>query len=291
MKKIILFVTLFCTVSAAQARTVDVSASYTGASAFDQIQASATMALNLNTLAGLEAKMVNERAFKDPVYAIAVPVSMNLELMRFIVRPFYYFKNKSNQPGFQDASAFGINAQMHLTLNNDEVNDTYTHAFLSASFAQQKGTVFFDNADYKNRYYSQAAYALGFSQTLFNAFGFDAQATLFQYPDGISGVAGLRSIMNQQDLAHTQTLDVVHQLTKYTLGARITRLWAQNNSSLYASYRYGEYHTADPEHSIMIGNAFTLYERVAVDLAYNHVRTIHNKDKRDIFHIQLEASF
>ncbi|MBR4592197.1 MAG: hypothetical protein IKO35_03220 [Elusimicrobiaceae bacterium] len=291
MKKIIFLLFVLCAQGIAQARTVDVHASYTGASRFDQAQVGATMALTLNTLVGLEAKLVNERAFKDPIYAVALPVSVDFDILRISLRPFYYLKNKSNQPAFQDASAFGVSGQARMTLREDTVNDIYTYAFINAAFARQKGTVFFNNAPDENRYYSQAAYLLGISNTLFNAFGLDLIGTVFQYPNGISGVAGLRSIMNQQELANTQTLDIVHDLAKYTLGARLTRMWPDNNSSLYASYRYAEYHTADPEHSIVVGNSFPVAKQISMDLAYNHVRSVHNKNRRDILFIQLTASF
>lgn len=291
MKKLIFTFALLGAFVSLQARTVDVSAAYTGSKNFDQVQAKATMALTLNTLAGLEAKMANERAFKDPVYSLAVPVSLNFELIRLIVRPFYYLKNKSDDAAFQDAGAFGVETQMHLTLKEDEINDVYTHAFITAAFARQKGTVFFESEPTENRYYSEMAYSLGISQTFFNAFGADVAGTVFQYPDGVSGVVGLRSIMDQQELARTQTLDIVHQLPKYMLSTRFSRMWTDNGSSFYVGYRYGEFHNAESEHSVLVGNSFSVAQRVTVDLAYNHVRDVHNKNKRDIFYIQLETSF
>lgn len=291
MKKIAYFLFLLVLTSGVYARTVETEVSYTGASHFDQVQADATVALTLNTLAGLQVKMANERAFKDPVFSVALPISLDLDLLRLSVRPFYYFKNKSDQAAYQDALAYGINTQLRMTLRNDEVEDIYSHAFISASFVRQKGTVFYDASPDENRYYNQTAYSLGLSHTLFNAFGLDLIGTVFQYPDGISHVTGLRSILNQQDLAATQTLDIVHDLTKYTVGARATRLWADNGSSFYVSYRYGEYHTAEAEHSVMAGNTFYVANRVSVDLAYNHVRNIHNKNHRDIWYVQLGFSF
>ena len=290
MKKTILLLLLLTLGTGLQARTIQTEAAYTGASSFDQVQANATMALSLNTFAGIEAKLANERAFKDPIYSVAIPLSVDFDLVNLSVRPFYYFKNKSNNAAYQDSSAIGINAQARVTLREDTVDDIYTHAFLGASYAKQKGTVFYD-AQAENRSYAQAAYTLGLSNTLFNAFGLDLIGTVFQYPDGIAHVSGLRSVLNQQDLINTQTLDIVHELTKYTVGARVTRMWADNGSSLYASYRYGEYHTAQPEHSVMIGNSFLLAKRLAVDLAYNHVRSVHNTNRRDIFYIQLGFSF
>ena len=291
MKKILLLSVLCSAFICAHARTVDVAVTYTGASHFNQVQANATLAPSLSTRAGLEAKWVKENAFKDPIYSVAIPFSLDLELLRFSLRPFYYFENKSHEAPWQNANAFGLNAQLRMTLNSNEVDDLYTHAFITASFARQKGTVFYNTDPAENRYYNQAAYSLGFSQTMFNAFGFDLEGTVFQYPDGVSDVIALRGVMNQQELASTQTLDVVHALTKYTLGTRLTRLWADNGSTLYLSYRYGEYHTADPEHSVIVGNSFRATKSIAVDIAYNHVRTVHNKDRRDIGYIRLSTAF
>ena len=249
------------------------------------------MALTLRTLAGLQAKLANERIFKDPVYSVAVPISLDLDLIRFSVKPFYYFENKSDDAAYQNSSAYGVSTQLRMTMRDDQAHDIYSHAFINAAFARQKGTVFFESIPDENRYYSQMAYSMGLSSTLFNAFGLDLIGTAFQYPNGISGVKGLRSVLNQQELAYLQTLDIVHDLTKYTIGARLTRLWVDNGSSFYVSYRYGEFYTADPEHSIMVGNSFNIANRVSVDLAYNHVRTIHSTNHRDIWYIQLGASF
>ncbi len=290
MKKITFLLVLFSALSL-HARTIDISAAYSGSKQFDKAQASATMALSLNTLAGLEAKMTNERVFKDPVYALAVPFALELDMMRFSFRPFYYFKNKNHSNGLPDSYAFGLNGQIRITLNKDEVNETYSHAFLGASFARQQGSVIYNDAHTADRYYSQAAYTLGLSQTLYNAFGFDLEGSVFQYPDGASNVTSLYSVLDQQDLARTQTLDVVHQLAKYTVGARMTRMWADNGSSAYVSYRFGEYHTADSEHSVMGGISFKVTQRITAEAAYNHLCTVHNQNKRDIGYVRLSTFF
>ena len=292
MKKFILFFA-FCIFSSAalQARTVDVSAAYIGASHFDQVRAGLTMAPTLNLLAGVEAKMINERAFEDPIYTVNVPIRLDFDLMKFELTPFYYFKNKSDNPQYQDASAYGINGRLIMTLQDDEVNDLYTHAAIGVSYARQDGTVFYDNDSFANEGFSQMAYTLELHKNFFRMFGFQAAASVFQYPDGITGVSGLRSIMDQQELAFTQTFDVVHDLAKYTVGARITRMWPDNNATLYLGYRYGEYYTADPEHSFIVGNSFAATRSISADIAYNHVRTIHNDNKRDISYARLVFSF
>ena len=97
--------------------------------------------------------------------------------------------------------------------------------------------------------------------------------------------------MDQQDLVFLQSYDIVHELPKYTAGARVTRLWADNRSTLYFSYRFGEFYTADPEHSFVAGNSFALANWAMFDFAYNHLRTVHNDNKRDIFYAQLRFAF
>ena len=292
MKKFILFFA-FCIFSSAalQARTADVSAAYIGASHFDQVRAGLTMAPTLNLLAGVEAKMVNECAFEDPVYSVNVPIRLDFDLMKIELSPFYYFKNRSEDAQYQDASAYGISGRLIMALQDDEVNDLYTHAVIGVSYARQDGTVFYDNDSFSNKGYSQMAYTLELHKNFFRMFGFQASASLFQYPDGITGVQGVRGVMDQQELAFTQTFDVVHDLAKYTLGARLTRMWPDNNATLYVAYRYGEYYTADPEHSFIVGNSFAATRSISADIAYNHVRTIHNENKRDIFYARLVFSF
>lgn len=296
MKKLLFILLSFFAVTAAGARTVDTTAAYTWASHFDQAEAGATVALSLNALAGVEAKYVKDKhaepeGFKNPVYSVYLPVHLDFDLLQISLRPFYYFNNKSENNPYQDASAFGLRTLFVMNLQDDTVNDLYTNAFVGASFARQKGTVFFDEGDAADQYYSQAAYTLGFYKDFFRTFGFQASATAFQYPDGITGVSGLRSVLNQTDLADAQTLDVVRELGKYTLNARLTRMWPDQGSTLYLGYAFNEFHTADPQHSFMVGNSFILAQRLSVDMAYNHVRTVHNQNKRDIFYVRIGMSF
>ncbi len=292
MKKIIVFL-LLCIfpASAIHARTLDVSAAYVGASHFNQVKAGAMAALTLNTLAGVEAKWIDEKSFKNPIYSVNLPILLNFELLKLNLTPFYYFKNKSENIAFQDASAYGVNAKLIMTLEDDSVNDLYTHAFIGVSYARQKGTVLYDDDTAHNQDFSQMVYTLGLHRNFFQAFGFEAAASVFQYPDGISDVAGLRGILDQQDLAFTQTFDVVHDLAKYTLSARVTRMWTDNSSTLYLGYRFGEYYTADPEHSFILGNTFAATRTLGADIAYNHLRTVHNENKRDILYARLTVSF
>ena len=292
MKKLTLFITLLLLSSAAlQARTVDVSAAYIGASHFDQARVSAVAAWSLNVLGGIEAKYVKDEDFKDPIYSVSLPIELNFDFLKLDLKPFYYFKNNDNGTNFPKSSAFGISTRLIMTLEDDTVNDLYTHAYLGASFASQKGTLAYTDGTMQIEDYSQFAYTLGLTKNFFRRFGFEAAGTVFQYPDGIDGVKSFRGIMDQQELAPTQTYDVVHELGKYALGTRLTWMWPDQQSSLYLGYRYGEFYTADPEHSVLAGNTFAITQDVHADLAYNHVRTVHNENKRDILYVRLIASF
>ncbi len=260
---------------------------YTGSSDFNQVKARALWQFALNWSAGIEGKWADEDAFKKPVYEVKVPVVFETDLLSFHVSPFYYFENKSDHNTY---NAFGVSSKLIFTLQEDSLNEEYSHVYLGAAFARQEG-VLWKGEDISNKYYSQTAYTLGLHKNFFRAFSFEGIATVFQYPDGIKGVDGWRGILDQQDLVSLQSYDIVHELPKYTAGARLTRLWADRRATVYVSYRFGEFYTADPEHSIALGNSFVLADRVQCDLAYNHLRTVHNKNKRDIFYAQLKFMF
>lgn len=264
------------------------AASYTGSSDFNKVSAGATWQFGLNGQIGLEGKYADEDLFKDPVYAVKLPVGFTSDLFSASVTPFYYFKNKSDANAYQ---AFGISGQLIMTLEDDTVNDLYSHAYVGASFARQKGVRVFDTGDSEYNYYSQAAYTLGVHKNFFRAFSFEAAGTAFQYPDGITGVTHFRGILDQQDLVSLQTFEIVHELPKYTAGTRLTWLWPDRSATLYVGYRFGEFYTADPEHSFLLGNTFALTRAVQCELAYNHLRTVHNQNKRDIFYAQLKFKF
>lgn len=292
MKKIIIALALFLTAATLQARTVEVEASYTGSSRFDKAQVRATGALNLNVQTGLEVTFANEHhVFNKPVYSVAVPILLDFNLFQFHLRPFYYLKNKSEQAQYQDASAFGAKADLVLTLTDDTVNDIYTRAFIGAAFARQKGTLFTSDEPDANRYYSQAAYTFGMEQAMFRSFNFRLMGTAFQYPDGITGVTGLRSIMDQQELANIESLEIIHDLARYTLGVRIARLWAENNSAFYLGYNFTDYYTANSAHSILVGNSFPVTQQINVNFAYNHVLDSHNHNRRDIWRAYVAMAF
>ncbi len=263
-------------------------AEYSGSNKFNQVKARASWQFGLNWSAGIEGKFADEDAFKDPIYAVKTPLSFDSDTFSFSLKPFYYFKNKSDQKEF---NAFGVSGRILLMLEDDSLNELYSHAFIGAAFARQQGTLTLDNGRVSDQYYSQAAYTLGLHKNFYRAFSFEAIGTAFQYPDGITGVKSFRGILDQQDLVSLQSFDIVHELPKYTVGGRITRLWADQQATLYLSYRFGEFYTADPEHSVVLGNTFTLTQWALCDLAYNHIRNVHNKNKRDIFYAQLRVVF
>ncbi len=263
-------------------------AEYSGSNKFNQVKAGALWQFALNWSAGIEGKWANEDAFKEDVYAIKAPLSFDSDLFSFHLKPFYYFENKSDK---KEYNAFGISGRMVFMLEDDALNELYSHAFIGAAFARQQGTLTLDDGRISDQYYSQAAYTLGLHKNFYRAFSFEAIGTAFQYPDGITGVKSFRGILDQQDLVSMQSFEIMHELPKYTLAGRLTRLWADRRATLYLSYRFGEFYTAAPEHSAILGNTFALTEWAMCDLAYNHIRNVHNKDKRDIFYAQLRVLF
>ncbi len=264
------------------------TADYTGASAFQQVKVGGLWQFALNWAAGLETKMADEKAFKNNVYEVKIPFQFSSDALSFSLTPFYYLKNTSDA---KDYNAFGISGQFILTLEDNAVDEMYSHVFMGAAFARQEGFLLAEGGDVHHQYYSQAAYTLGLHKNFFRAFSFEAIGAVFQYPDGVSHVDGWRGILDQQDLVSLQTYEIVHELPKYAFGGRMTRMWADRRATLYLGYRFGEFHTADPEHSFIVGNSFALTSWASCDLGYNHLRTVHNSHKRDIFHAQLKFVF
>lgn len=262
-------------------------AEYTGSSEFNQIRAKGLVQFGLNWSAGIIGKYAREDAFKEPVYAVKLPIDFSSELVSFNVAPFYYFKNKSDNKEYQ---AFGISGKLIMTLEEDAINELYSHAYVGAAFSRQRGELWRDDIN-KDQYYSQTAYTLGLHKNFFRAFSFEGIGTVFQYPDGITGVQAFRGILDQQDLVFLQSYDIVHALPKYTVGGRLTRLWADRRATLYLSYRFGEFYTADPDHSFVVGNTFALTQWAMCDVAYNHLRAVHDTNKRDIFYAQIRFVF
>lgn len=292
MKKIILLVLLFVCALEGFSSTWEATAAYRGSSDFYQIALSARKQWSLSFFAGLEARFTDEEVFKDPIYSVYVPLDWESDLLKLQVRPFYYVKNKSHEAQYQDASAWGVTSRLVITLQQDGVDEKSAHAYLGASFARQTGTLFLDEGTFSNRSYNEMAYTLGLHKNFFNAFSFEVFGNAFQYPDGITGVAGFRGILDQRDLAESASLDLSHALGKYNVGLRLTRMWAQEPpASLYAGYRFGEFYSAEPEHSFLLGNTFMVTPNISADLAYNHLRTIHNHNKRDIFYARLHFLF
>lgn len=296
MKKIILLCFLCFTALYVQAASFNTSAAYLYSSDFNQVRAGAAIPLGLNASIGLEGRYVDDKrlleedGFTDPVYSVYLPIRLDFDLVKVNLTPFYYFENKSDNALYQDATAYGVNAQLVMDLRLDEVNELYTQAYIGVSYANQQGTLF-KNGEFANEDYSQLAYTLGLRQNFFSAFVFHAAASVYQYPNGIDGVEGFRGVMDQNDLAFTQSLDISRALGKYALSARITRIWVENRSSLYLAYHYSEFYTADPQHSFILGNTFRLTSSASLDAAYNHLRTTEDENKRDILFVKLNIAF
>lgn len=296
MKKIIFSFILFSAALGAQAASLNTTASYVYSSDYNQARIGAAIPLGLNASIGLQGRYVEDKfsvedgAFKDPIYSVYLPIRLDLDLVKLNITPFYYFENKSDDERFQDASAYGVNARLMTNLVEDEVNQLFTTAYIGVSYANQKGTLF-EDGQASDEDYSQLAYTLGFLQNFFGTFVFQGAATAYQYPSGIDGVEYFRGIMDQNDLAFTQSYDINRALGKYVLSARISRLWPEKRSSLYVGYHFAEFYTADSQHSFLLGNTFYVTANAYVDAAYNHLQTTGGENKRDIFFINLNIAF
>lgn len=298
MKKTILFLTAFLLLNsaAALARPVETNVSYVYSSRFDQVRVGAIAPLGTNFQIGLESKYVNDKigtdegGFKNPVQSVYLPLKLDISFMQFALTPFYYFKNDSTQGLLQSYAAYGLQGQILFDLVADEINETQTQAFLGAGYVRQKGNVL-SNDIWKNEHFNQTAFSLGIRQNFYNTFLFQVAGEVYTYPDGISRVQAFQGMVDQKDLGFTQAYDVNRNLGKYTLSTRISRLWAEKHASLYAAYHYAELYTQRPEHSIIVGNSFALLANIQMDVAYNHLRNSSNRDKRDVFFVNLSISF
>lgn len=296
MKKYVCFGFLVFSALGAWSATVNTSAEYVYSSDFNRARVGAVLPVGTTASVGLQGQYIYDKTpvdqggFKDPAYSVYLPLQLDLDFVQLHLTPFYYFKNKSTQLQLQDSSAYGLQAQALMNLRADETEGIYTQAYVAAGYANQKGTVWTQDGD-GNQNYRQMAYTLGLRQDYYNAFIFHVAGTAYQYPDGIDGVNAFRGVMDQNDLAFTQSYDVNRQLGKYVLSARLTRVWTERRSTLYAGYHYAEFYTADPQHSVLVGNSFYVANQAQLDAAYNHLQTPHGKNKRDIFYIHLNWAF
>ena len=293
MRKLILSFILLFSVWHAYASNVDVAATYIYSSDYNQAKVGAAVPLGINAVVGLEGKYIEDKKtsyLEDPSYSVYLPLQLDLDLIKVNLAPFYYFKNQYKTGNFQDPYAYGVQGQLIMNLQVDEVEELYTQAYLGASFARQKGVLTQDGIA-EDANYSQLAYTLGIRRNFFSAFTFHISATAYQYPNGISNVQSFWGIMDQNDLAFTQSFDVSRQLGKYVLSARMTRIWTEERSTLYAGYHFAEFYTDDPQHSILLGNSFHVAPNAKIDAAYNHLQTTDGKNKRDIFFVNLNIAF
>lgn len=293
MRKLILSFILLLSSWQAFASNVDVSATYIYSSDYNQAKVGAFMPLGINASLGLEGKYIEDKKtsfLADPSYSVYLPIQLDLDLVKLNLSPFYYFKNKYKADGFEDPYAYGIQGQLVMNLQIDEVEDLYTQAYLGASYARQKGALT-ENGISEDANYSQLAYTLGLRRNFFSAFTFHVAATAYQYPNGISNVQRFLGVMDQNDLAFTQSYDVNRELGKYVLSARMTRIWTEERSTLYFGYHFAEFYTAQAQHSFLVGNSFYVAPNTKVDAAYNHLQNTNGENKRDIFFVNLNIAF
>ncbi|MBR3603668.1 MAG: hypothetical protein IKL48_03145 [Elusimicrobiaceae bacterium] len=293
MRKTILLFILFLGALGAHAYNVDATAAYVYSSDHNQAVLGASVPLGVNTVIGVRGKYVEDKqesVLKENTYSVSLPVQLDLDLVKLNLTPFYYFKNEFSFAAEKDPYAYGINAQLVMNLQQNEIDELYTQGYIGVSYARQNG-ILVENAVPDETDYTQMAYTLGIRQNFFSAFTFHVAATAFHYPNGISDVTAFYGVLDQNDLAYAQSYDVNRELGKYTLSARMTRIWAEEQSTLYLGYHFAEFHTATSQHSFLLGNSFRVGQRAKVDAAYNHLRNSDNKDKRDIFFINLNVAF
>lgn len=294
MKKFLLFTLLF--LGALGAHAAEMSASYMYSSDYHQYRLGALADIGQTFLFGLEGKAVDDRikpqngGRKNPVWSVAIPLQLDLDLLKFNISPFYYLPNRDRDPQKQDAYAFGVAGQIVMNLRTDEIEELYTQAYLGASFARQKAELT-RNDTTGQEMYSELAYTLGLRQNFFGFFTFHVSGTGYHYPNGVKNVQAINGIFDQNDLAFTQSYDVNRQLGKYVISARVTRIWLEERSTAYVGYHFQNFYTADNQHSFIIGNSFYVAPNTSADLAYNHLQTIHGNNKRDIFYVRLVSTF
>ncbi|WP_424245164.1 hypothetical protein Dip510_000238 [Elusimicrobium posterum] len=224
--------------------------------------------------AGAEVSYTDHDYFDDKIYTFALPVSHTSTYMQTVLKPFYTHKA-------DDLYAFGIKAHMLMNMSIDEGETVFMQAYISAAFANQKADLAYKDGTDTRENFKQLVYTLGVRRNFYNAFYFNMSGNIFQYPDGISHIGAVRSVLDQQELANMQTYDVIFNLPKYSLGASFSRKF-ESSAVIYLSYNFTEYYTARGDHSIIIGNEFPIYKNISGDLAYNHIISVNNK-KRDIY--------
>ncbi len=292
MRKIIVLLCLFFVALGAHAYDLDTTATYIYSSDHNQARIGTAVPIGLTAQVGLEGKYVEDKqgGLKNPVYSVYLPTKLDFELFRLHITPFYYFKNDPHQADFEKMSAYGLNTQVLLSLVQDDAHELYSQGFIGVSYARQKANIH-EDAKWNSENYDQFAFTLGLRQNFYHAFLFQVSGTVFQYPDGISRVDGFQGILDTKDLAFSESFDVNRSLAKYALSARFARLWIERKSSLYFAYHYMESHTADPEHSMVIGNSFYMTRNSQLDVAYNHLQDSHGHNKRDLLYANVTISF
>ena len=224
---------------------------------------------------GAEFDISEHKKFVNNIYAFRLPVTVRSRGYGIIVKPFWYPDNANG------AKAAGGKVILTAGVNNDDVEQTSSSAYIGAGFAAQKADIVKGATVKPQENFYQVAYEAGINYDFFNQYSFDITGNIFEYLSGISGVDDLRGVMNQQELADLGTLDYVLGLPKGSAGIKIKWFSAINKSENYISYKYINFYTQDAVHSLMFGSNLRLSSNVYLNIAYNHL--FEKGSNRDIY--------
>lgn len=233
---------------------------------------------------GAEFDVTDHDAFKNHIYAARLPVAARLSGgFGVLLKPFYYH---GNQDGLY---AYGAKGVASFIIKQDDVEKTYTRADISAAFAAQKGDVLRSDTLEERASFLQAAYGLNLNFSFFDMYNFDVMGNIYQYSGGLDGVQAARAPLNQGDLGDLGTLDYTLALPDYAAGFKIGWLSAVSRSDNYISYRYINFHNANPTHSLLLSSLVNIRGGWFMNLAYNHL--FQSAAGRDIFAASLMYKF
>ncbi|MDR0953434.1 MAG: hypothetical protein LBM71_04530 [Elusimicrobiota bacterium] len=272
MKKVIL--SLFCLFFALPALfALEVADNYTHNSKFWKNSAAMSIRPYYALKIGAEFDITEHDNFANNIYALRLPITLNISGLGLILKPFYYPDNANN------ASAWGGKMMLVSKLSEDEINETLVQAYIGGGFGSQKADVLRNGSLTSKDTFSQLAYELGLNIDFFNQFSFEAGGNAFQYLSGISNVQSVGGVLNQQELADLGTLDYVLGLPRASGGAKMRWRSVQSRSDNYISYRYIDFYRQKAAHSLMASSTIAIFSKLFLNISYNHLFIAGSTDK------------
>lgn len=222
-----------------------------------------TAAVTNSFSVGAGGTLINADGYKDYLYSVNLPLSLNAGFTQIVLRPFYVFEQ-------DELDSKG--AQLHFLMNikQDDVNNVYSQAFLSAAYAHENAFVERTDGGADVQNYKQMAFSGGLRFNFYNTFFFTLGGTAHVYNSGISDVLALGSVTDKNTLANLDYYGAMFGAPKYSAGLKLARGF-ENKTNIYISYRFIEMYLQESLHSIIIGNEFPIYKNLWADAGYNHV--------------------